>query len=457
MGPRHAKLKEEWLLRGWTDVPWALVNWRSGDYYQLSRDGFYVAQACDGRTDFGSPAFLPRHTVLLDKLIARGIAEECRAGEPFPPVSGYRAAENPLVRGIQWAITGRCNLRCRHCYMEAPYGQQGQLSFPDLALLADRLAGANIAAVALTGGEPFMRNDLPAFIRLLNAKKIRLADIYTNGTLVGDAVLQELRAAAVRPVFRISFDGCGAHDLMRGTPGVEAVVVDAIRRIRAAGFAVVVSTCLDRTNLATLLPTYELMKELGLLAWGVARPQPVGCGRDMTTGLSLEEMAGPCEELLRRWRADGRPFTIGLEAFYSGAGADGGGGTAPAAPKPPSSIYACASCRQWLYLAPDGKLLPCISYGDTAYLSDLPNLLAMSFSEAWNHPSLHYLLDLKKSDIIARNQECACCDQLDACGTGCRTAALLSGGGLLAKDPVACELWKGGYKKRFAALASEGG
>jgi len=73
MNGRLARLKQEWLLRGWADVPWALVNWRNGDFRELSRDGFYVAQSCDGETDFDSMAFLPRHREILNKYIDAGI------------------------------------------------------------------------------------------------------------------------------------------------------------------------------------------------------------------------------------------------------------------------------------------------------------------------------------------------------------------------------------------------
>lgn len=453
MASCYAKLKGEWLLRGWTDVPWSLVNWRNGDYRLLEKDGFHVAQSCDGQTDFGSMAFLPRHIAWLNRFITAGIAEECQAGEPLEPVQKYRQAANPVIRGIQWAVTGRCNLRCRHCYMDAPAGQHGELSFSDMKRLISQFEEANISAVSLTGGEPFLREDLFDLIRLLAEKRIHLADIYSNGTLISDAWLKDLKDLGVRPVFRISFDGCGAHDRMRGMPGVEPLVLSAIHRIRAAGFDVAVTTSVDKTNVESLAATYERMKEFDLYAWGVARPQPVGCGRGLATGLSLEEMAGVCERLLRRWIEDGRPFMIGLEAFYSGAKGGAVNRAVPAPGNPTPDSYACPSCRQWPYLAPDGKILPCIGYTDTDWVDRLPNLLEIGLSGAWNDPALRSLLDIKKGDVLARNVECAGCEMFSQCGTGCRASALAGGGALLSKDPMACELWKGGFKRRFAEIA----
>ena len=97
---RFARLKEEWLLRGWTDIPWTLVNWRNGNYYRLEQNDFFVARSCDGATDFSSPVFLPSHIALLDRFIAQGIAEECRAGEKPAPAQEYRKARNSFVKGI---------------------------------------------------------------------------------------------------------------------------------------------------------------------------------------------------------------------------------------------------------------------------------------------------------------------------------------------------------------------
>lgn len=449
-----AKLKEEWVLRGWADIPWSLVNWKEGSIYRLTQESFYVAQSCDGETDFDSPVFLPRHIQILNRFISEGIAEKCRPGEMPAPAQKYRKAENELIRGIQWSVTGHCNLNCRHCYMEAPSLDQEKFPFEDILGLLSKFENANITQVSLTGGEPFIRRDLPELIRLLSEKKIRLADIYTNGTLVSDQMLKGLKDLEFKPVFRISFDGCGSHDLMRGTPGVEGKVLDAIHRIRSAGFEVAVTTCLDKTNLHSLMKTYEKMKSLDLYAWGVGRPQPVGCGRGMTTGLSLQEMVEPCRQLLERWFADGRPFMIGLEAFYSGPKAGTVNGVPTVSPDFSTEDYACESCRQWPYLAPDGTLMPCISYGDTAWAGVLPNLLDLEFADAWNDPHLRFLMDIKRWQVLAKNPECAHCHLLEQCRTGCRSSALMGNSDLWAKDPIACQLWQGGYKQYFAEKAA---
>lgn len=449
MVSRYAKLKQEWLLRGWTDMPWLLVNWRNGDYRRLKKDGFYVAQSCDGKTDFGSMAFLPGHIAMLNKFIAEGIAEECSAGDLPEPVQEYRQAANPLIRGIHWAITGRCNLNCRYCFMEAPSGRYGHPGQEAIRGLINQFERANVHQVSLTGGEPLLREDLPWMLGELTAKRIRLTEIVTNGTLITAGLLDSIKRMGQRPVFKISFDGAGVHDIMRGTRGTEALVTGSIRRVLAAGLTVAVTTTVDRDNLGSLAETYGLMKELGAPVWLIGRPQATGNWCGGATALATEAMAEACLDLLRRWLADGRPFHIMLERFF------GGGPGVRTGPRDgrqelisPES-YECQAVREKPYLLPDGRLLPCAGYTGTALQEKMPNLLQRELAEVWSDSPLRSLAEMRKREVLDRNPECAGCGMFPSCGAGCRAYALTETGSLLARDPVACAVWKGGYRRRF--------
>jgi len=219
MSGRYAKLKEDWMLRGWTDMPWAVVNWTNGDQRKLKKNAAYTAQACDGKTDFSSIACLPIYNALLGKMLEEGIAEECEPGDSIDPCQQYRKAENPRLVGLHWSVTGLCNLNCRHCYMEAPSGRYSELSFDESMRVIEQFERANVQEVSLTGGEPFLRKDLLEIIEVLAKKKIWLSRIYTNGLLVTEDALEGIKRVGFLPTFQISFDGVGAHDYRdSGTP-----------------------------------------------------------------------------------------------------------------------------------------------------------------------------------------------------------------------------------------------
>ena len=75
--------------------------------------------------------------------------------------STVRRLDHPFK--LSFAVTYRCNLRCRHCYQEG-YARGRELELPALLAVADNLLEAMGAwgctlDVALTGGEPLIKEE----------------------------------------------------------------------------------------------------------------------------------------------------------------------------------------------------------------------------------------------------------------------------------------------------------
>ena len=444
-------LRERWSLRGWSNTPFALADRIAGLIYPLNAKEFYVAESCDGETDFNALAFLPEHLLILDELVREGMVEDLSEPDPIHPKQRYRKAHNPVIKGIDWSVTGHCNLNCRHCFMESPSGKFGELPFEDMVSLIDQFVEANVLQVAITGGEPFIREDILDILKVLADKRIWVSQIYSNGLLVTPEHLRKIKELGLLPAIQISFDGVGKHDLMRGVEGIEAPTVEAIRMIRDEGFAVVVSTAVDRMSLDALPATYALMKELGIVSWRVSVPQRTGNWRESVTALELPEMVDVSESILRSWNEDGRPFYIQLAGFYSGKpGAMSYEEEMAAQPTFSEDDYDCVACREQANLLPDGTLMPCPGYVDTSIQDRMQNLLTdFPLSEVWRDSPLRDISNIRKKELLLHNAECAECEWFRFCGIGCRAAALSENGELLTKDSAACQLWKGGYKARI--------
>jgi radical SAM protein with 4Fe4S-binding SPASM domain len=444
-------------------MPTVAVNWTTGEQRKLNGTAFYVAEHCNGETNFGSLAFLPEHQGVLQKLIDEGIAEECRQGDSIEGWQRYRKAANPRFSGIHWCITGHCNLNCRHCYMEAPEARYGQLRFEDMARLIDQFEQANVLEVVISGGEPFVRKDLLDIFQLLARKKIRVSEIYSNGLPISDAHLARIKEMGFSPMFQISFDGVGCHDQMRGKAGIEQGVIDAIGRLRRAGFSVAVATSVDEVNIARLPDTYELLKRLDIQAWIVSAPVESGDWKGTKTAVSLDALAAAYEPLLIRWIEDNRPFAIFLGPIFRGRQGGSESGAVEADPalgveiqthsKFTADSYDCGACREQPNLLPDGRLFPCPGYVDSLLQDQMPNLFQHELSSLWRQSLVRQLADMKKRDLLAANPGCAVCDNFEECGMGCRAVALRLTGQLMARDPAHCELWRKGYKRRFRELA----
>jgi len=107
--------------------------------------------------------------------------------------------DRPL-RSLRISVTDRCNLRCQYCMPEPDYAwlpRESILDFEEIAVLADVFTTLGVDRMRLTGGEPLLRRDLPALIRLLAARPaIRDLALTTNGVLLAPQA-RRLRAAGL--------------------------------------------------------------------------------------------------------------------------------------------------------------------------------------------------------------------------------------------------------------------
>lgn len=128
------------------------------------------------------------------------------------------------------ALTYRCNLKCVTCDLAEKAGAENVTP----AVLG-RLP-ASLRYINLSGGEPFLRDDVVACARAAAAACPRaVITISTNGSLPARAeeAIRDLRAAEVGVRVSVSVDGLEAtHDRTRQTPGSFVKALETIDRLR---------------------------------------------------------------------------------------------------------------------------------------------------------------------------------------------------------------------------------
>lgn len=136
-------------------------------------------------------------------------------------------------------VTGRCNLRCRHCFhwKEVAQGVEGP-ALESIARLADSAARMGpLLWLSLGGGEPFLRRDLADVASAFARHGLRHLTIPTNG-LVEDrqhAFIDEVlaRHPDLHLTVSVSFDGPPAvHDSIRQIAGGHARAMDSVRALK---------------------------------------------------------------------------------------------------------------------------------------------------------------------------------------------------------------------------------
>jgi MoaA/NifB/PqqE/SkfB family radical SAM enzyme len=80
-----------------------------------------------------------------------------------------------------WFLTAKCNLKCLHCFYHDQISfEKNELSFDEIRKTIELLSP--MLSLSLTGGEPFLRDDLSAIVKILCEKNI--TDnllLFTNG------------------------------------------------------------------------------------------------------------------------------------------------------------------------------------------------------------------------------------------------------------------------------------
>jgi MoaA/NifB/PqqE/SkfB family radical SAM enzyme len=160
---------------------------------------------------------------------------------PVGAARGVAAAAGPdLPPSVCVRVTRACNARCPFCL--APPRGHG-VSLDDIRRRLAWLAQAGVRKVNLSGGEPTIRNDLPAIVSAVRALGMTCA-MTTNGIRLREDLLASLVAAQAK--VKVSLHGPGElHDRMLGRTCFDRVET-TIGRLLGAGTSTAVQTVVTR-------------------------------------------------------------------------------------------------------------------------------------------------------------------------------------------------------------------
>lgn len=184
-----------------------------------------------------------------------------RDPETFPRPEGIAARFYPAeVFTLQWHLTQKCDLHCRHCY-DRSTGRDVSLA-RGLDLLDQlrrfcRHQGVR-GQVSFSGGNPLLH---PHFLEFYQAAVERGLTPAILGNPTDAGRLGEICAIRKPVFFQVSLEGLEAHnDYIRG-PGHFARILAFLELLRAAGVFSMVMLTLTRDNQDQVLPLAELLRD----------------------------------------------------------------------------------------------------------------------------------------------------------------------------------------------------
>ncbi|MBQ3080132.1 MAG: radical SAM protein [Clostridia bacterium] len=336
---------------------------------------------------------------------------------------------------LQFHITGRCNLQCKHCYRTD--GGVQPLSFDDVigtleqfkALIKRRASETNSAEwghVNITGGEPFMREDMPLLLEYFEKNKSVLGfGVLTNGSFITEDMIGLLKKAGVSFV-QLSLDGNRAlHDELRAKGDYRRTLKTAAL-LEKRGIKTYISFTANRKNIKALPSAAWACRLRGISLLWSDRLVPIGNGADMKELAITREYMPEYLSMLKK--AVGTRLTQRLfpKTFVARNRAiQFLGCTDP--------IYTCSAGNQLITVDEFGNIMPCRRMGTVC-----GDVFSSSLEEIYCHHPL--FLSLRESAVP---ESCYGCIYNHLCRGGAKCQTLAAYGRLNEADP-GCPLSKTG-------------
>jgi radical SAM protein with 4Fe4S-binding SPASM domain len=234
-------------------------------------------------------------------------------------VNAALGRKSPIKVGLQ--LTNKCNLDCRFCYFknDAHHGDQ-VLSSREIFSVIDDLKKMNISVLALTGGEPLLREDHVDILRHCTRRRL-LTGIATNGTLLTAGLVKEHRKAGLA-WYHLSIDGASdaAQADARGS-GVFEKVDTAIDLMRGSGVDIIATTVISRENFRGLAGIADYVCRKGIKIWSPTIVLPCGKAREYLRDnlFTKEEVRSVYEAihgLARRYRRTMAVYPMDSQIYY---------------------------------------------------------------------------------------------------------------------------------------------
>lgn len=162
----------------------------------------------------------------------------------------------PNPREVIISLTNRCNFKCRMC--DIPHNKFNELSTLQWKRVIEDAALCGAEAIVFSGGEPLLREDILELISAAKAHSMG-ACLTSNGSLIDDAIAQELKQAGV-DVVNVSIEGPRhIHDYLRGK-GTFDKAISALESLHKHKIESTIATAISRYNYKYLSSIIEFAK-----------------------------------------------------------------------------------------------------------------------------------------------------------------------------------------------------
>jgi PqqA peptide cyclase len=316
-------------------------------------------------------------------------------------------------------LTHRCPLHCPYCSnpLEMIRGE-GELGTEDWKRVFTQARALGVLQLGLSGGEPMVRKDLEELAS--HARSLGLySTLVTSGLGLTRARAERLREAGLEHI-QVSIQDADPETAER-IAGVSSVKQKraAVAIVKELGFALSINVVLHRANLDRIGAIIDLAAEVGADRIELANTQYYGWALEnraslMPTREQVTHAKATAEDAMRRYKGRMQILFVLPDYFEQ-------------YPKPCYGGWG----KQYLVVAPDGKVLPCHGATQITTLS-FDNVRDRSLEWIW-HQSPAF--QAYRGDGWMR-EPCRSCPRKTVDFGGCRCQAFALTGAAENTDPV---------------------
>lgn len=311
------------------------------------------------------------------------------------------------LKEIKLEVTHACQLQCVHCSSVADTACIRQMKWDECRRVLKEAAEMGVTEVSISGGEPLLWASLPEAVAY--AVKLGInTTLYTSGIAPNAKTLYtELKAAGLlRVVFSVFARRRERHEEVTLVKGSFDNTLNSIRHCIGLGFTVEIHFVPMAANYRELRPVVELARELGVSRVSVLRLVPQGRGADYKR-LKLSQKSNlALRKTILELREEGYDVRIGSPYNILQLKAN---------PE-------CCSGIDRLTVLPDLRIVPCDAFKQiTPDMIGVPSTFSScsnnSLADCWKISA--YLQKIREYLTTPFAEECASCNMLESCLSGC--------------------------------------
>ncbi len=342
------------------------------------------------------------------------------------------------------AVTNRCNLACKHCNVYPTRGSTDDLTTAEWLNFIRRLAELKVFTLWISGGEPFVREDIFAIFEEIERYHFHYG-LNTNATLITEEMSRRLSTLEKLHSIVVSLDGPTPeiHDKLRGKGSFKRTVA-GIENLLKHNRHISTYTTVTRYNYQEIENIIALGKRLGLETVKFNELLPLGNAVCFLSSLTLSNsQRRAVTKDIEKLRNTYGSFVIGtiLEMGYFFKELDELDNIPRVCDQERvNGLLGCGGGIQKCTVRPDGWVVPC----DRLWDFKAGNIREVDFHEIWE--SSPVFSEMRKRASVSLNdiEFCTGCTYKSICIGGCPAVSYELSGSVFTVDPMSCyKIFKG--------------